>query len=210
MHINQLFAGEVRRQMQDHGMTFVELAKSVGTRWAMQSADERNTWALAALKEKLRFQDQLQLYGGTQEYLQYQEYLQDFKNQHNSSGQAQQSSKARSSHVNKQPSEPTGGDAILGSQTMSLQQRQGQTTVWATDGNTLVGSDKEPVAEADRCEEMKRSLPPPSLFRADCANPNRAASIKGHGETQIRDCASMSTTRVDHSQSQYFQTVLHI
>ncbi|KUJ10832.1 uncharacterized protein LY89DRAFT_739818 [Mollisia scopiformis] len=202
----QLFAREVRRQMQDDNMTFVELAKLVGARWAILSPDERNTF-LSASKAKLRFQDQLRLYTGTEEHLRYQQYLQGFKNQHDSSGQAQQSSEARNSHMNEQPSEPTRDDAILGSQTTPLQRQQGQTTGGATDGHTLVGSGERTLAKVDRYEEMKSSSPVSCLFQANCANPNHAVPIEGHGENQIRDCASTSTTRLDNSQ--YFRTVLH-
>ena len=191
--------------MQDHGMTFVELAKFIGTRWSLQSPDERNTWTSTASKAKTQYQERLSLYETTPQYLQHKQYLQDFKNQQKHSLEVQRDFVARNkvtSHV-KKPSEPRKDVANLEPQTTPQQQEQ--VTACATEGNTR-------YPEIDQCDETKHSSP--ASLRTGCWMPNCAVSNDGDDEIRIEDCArkdpSMSTTTTQSEVSQYFRMVLHL
>jgi hypothetical protein len=188
-------------------MTFVELAKLVGTRWGMQSLNDRDTWTSRALEAKLRFEDQLRLYKETTEYSQHQQYLQGFKNRHNPSSPVEHISEGRNkvaSHIDTH-SEPTKTVASL--EFLLTQRQEVQEIACATDDNTR--SKERTPPKLHQCVGMNHSLPAPFL-RTDYGNPNLEELIDGHEVEETEDSASSFpcvTTR-PLEESQYFRTVL--
>jgi hypothetical protein len=75
-----LFGEHVRRDPEVSFLSFAEIAKEVGKRWASLSRDERvNTWEKPAVDRMERYSVELEEYKKTKNYHSYQIYLEDFK-----------------------------------------------------------------------------------------------------------------------------------
>jgi hypothetical protein len=69
----------MREQLKAQELTFTEMAKVVGERWQLLSADNREIYEKQANTAKERYNVELAEYKKTDSFSQYQDYLADFK-----------------------------------------------------------------------------------------------------------------------------------
>jgi hypothetical protein len=75
-----LFANHVRNNEAPSGLSFTELAKETGRRWAELSPEEReDVWEKPAAKLMQEYRNELERYKKTESYQTHQEYLEEFK-----------------------------------------------------------------------------------------------------------------------------------
>jgi hypothetical protein len=75
-----LFSNHVRNNETPSGLSFTELAKETGRRWAELSHEEReNVWDKPAAKLMQEYRTELEQYKKTEDYHTHQQYLEEFK-----------------------------------------------------------------------------------------------------------------------------------
>ncbi|KAF2405511.1 hypothetical protein EJ06DRAFT_28612 [Trichodelitschia bisporula] len=77
-----IFSNQVREELRGQELSFAEIAKLVGERWQVLSADEREACERQAAAAKEKYYAELAEYKKTVQYSQYQEYLAQFKAKH--------------------------------------------------------------------------------------------------------------------------------
>lgn len=69
----------MREQLKGQDLSFTDMAKIVGERWQVLSADSREVYEKQASTAKERYNAALAEYKKTESYALYMEYLADFK-----------------------------------------------------------------------------------------------------------------------------------
>lgn len=69
----------MREQLKGRDLSFTEMAKVVGERWQVLSADSREVYEKSAAAAKEKYNLDLADYKKTESYANYMEYLADFK-----------------------------------------------------------------------------------------------------------------------------------
>jgi len=69
----------MREQLKGQDLSFTEMAKVVGERWQVLSADSREVYEKRAAVTKEKYNVELADYKKTESYANYVEYLADFK-----------------------------------------------------------------------------------------------------------------------------------
>jgi len=69
----------MREQLKGQDLSFTEMAKVVGERWQVLSADSREVYEKRAATTKEKYNLEIAEYKKTENYAAYMEYLADFK-----------------------------------------------------------------------------------------------------------------------------------
>lgn len=69
----------MREQLKGQELSFTDMAKIVGEKWQMLSADAREVYERQAGAAKEKYNAELSEYKKTESYAQYMEYLAEFK-----------------------------------------------------------------------------------------------------------------------------------
>ncbi|OCL08955.1 hypothetical protein AOQ84DRAFT_31351 [Glonium stellatum] len=77
-----IFSNQTRENLKGQELSFTEIAKVVGERWQILSADARETCERQANSAKEKYYAELAEYKKTPQYEQYQRYLEEFKAKH--------------------------------------------------------------------------------------------------------------------------------